>query len=137
MEAGLYDAAIQDYNRCYSLTAGNVSDAFYYLREQAKFRAGDSEGALTDIESALKINPDNAVYHAEKASVYLRLQEPDKATACLEKALAIDATFASAHRLLGVCYLRQAKKDDACHAFRKADELGDPIVKRLIRENCE
>jgi hypothetical protein len=137
METGLYEAAVKDYDRCYTLMGGNVSDTFYYLREQAKFRSGDLDGALKDIEAATRMQPDNAVFHAEMASVYLRRQEPARAQTCVEKALAIDPEFASSHRLLGLCHLRQEKKDDACKAFRKADELGDPVVKKLIRENCE
>jgi tetratricopeptide (TPR) repeat protein len=137
METGMYADAVKDYDRCYSLTEGNVSDAFYYFREQAKFRSGDLDGALSDIVSAIMKKPDNAIYHAEMASVYLRRQEPAKAQECVEKALMIDPDFASSHRLLGVCLLRQEKKNDACIAFRKAEELGDPVVKKLIRENCE
>jgi Tfp pilus assembly protein PilF len=136
MEAGMYEAAVKDYDQCFSLMAGNVSDAFYYLREQAKFRSGDLDGALSDIRSAIDMAPDNAVYHAEMASVYLRRQEPDKAQICAEKALDIDPEFAPSHRLLGICHLRMDRKDEACRAFRKAETLGDPVVKKLIRENC-
>ena len=124
MQLGRYDDAVKDYDRCYLLTNGNVSDAFYYYREQAKFRAGDLEGAL------------KAVYYAEEAAVYLRRQLPDKAQASLQRALSLDPDFASGHRLLGVSYLRQEKKDEACNAFRKAKELGDPVVDKLIKENC-
>jgi tetratricopeptide (TPR) repeat protein len=136
MQLGLYDAAIKDYDQCYSLMAGNVTDAFYYYRAQAKFRSGNLEGALKDIGSAIALDPENAIYHAEKASVYLRMQDPLKAQECVEKALALDPDFASGHRLLGVCCIRRQKKEDACKAFSKAKELGDPIVDKLIKENC-
>ncbi|MDR1781178.1 MAG: tetratricopeptide repeat protein [Tannerella sp.] len=137
MERGMYEAAARDYDRIYSLMAGNVSDAFYYLREQARFRQGDFDGALNDIGTAVRMQPENAVYHAEMASVYLRRQEPAKAQECAERAITLEPDFASAHRLLGVCYLRLERKDEACQAFSKADELGDPVVKRLIQENCK
>jgi tetratricopeptide (TPR) repeat protein len=136
MQVGMYDAAVADYNRCYTLTAGNVSDTFSYLREQAKFRAGDLEGAQKDISSAIILAPQNAIYYAEEASIYLRRQLPDRAQESLQKAISIDPDFASSHRLLGVSYLRQEKKDEACKAFQKAKELGDPVVDKLIRENC-
>ncbi|MDR1102923.1 MAG: serine protease, partial [Tannerella sp.] len=136
MQFGMYDAAAADYDRCYTLMAGNVSDTFYYLREQARFRAGDLEGAQKDISSAIILDPQNAVYYAEEASIYLRRQQPAKAQESLQKALSIDPDFASSHRLLGISYLRQEKKDEACNAFQKARELGDPLVDKLIRENC-
>ncbi|MDR3194272.1 MAG: serine protease [Tannerella sp.] len=110
MQFGLYDAAVTDYDRCYTLMAGNVSDAFYYFREQARFRSGDLEGALKDISSAIILDPQNAVYYAEEGSIYLRQQHPAKAQESLLKALTLDPDFSSSHRLLGVSYLRQEKK---------------------------
>ena len=136
MQIGQYAAAVKDYDRCYLLMGGNASDAFYYWREQAKFRAGDLDGALKDISSAIVADPQNAVYYAEEAAIYLRRKQVDEAQESLHRALSIDPDFASCNRLLGVSYLRQEKKDDACNAFRKAKELGDPLAGRLIRENC-
>ena len=137
MQYGQYGAAIKDYDQLYRVLVGNVSDAFYYYREQAKFRLGDLEGALIDIETAIALNKQNALYYAEEASIYLRMQDPVKAQASVEKALALDAEFAASHRLLGVCLLRQQKNNEACKAFQTAKALGDPIVDKLIEENCK
>ena len=137
MQFGLFEAAVKDYNQLYRALAANVTDVFYYYRAQAKFRAGDLDGALNDIETAISLDLKNAVYYAEEASIYLRMQDPAKAIESVNKSLALDPEFAASHRLLGVCLLRQEKKDDACRAFRKAKELGDPIVDRLIAENCQ
>ena len=134
---GQYEAVIKDYDLYYILLRGNVTDAFYYFREQAKFRTGDMEGALKDISSAIEIDPKNAVYRAEEGSVCLRLKDYSKAQKSIEKAIELDPEFASSHRLLGVSLLRQEKKDDACKAFTKAKELGDPVVEKLIKENCQ
>ena len=137
MQFGQYEAAIKDYDHFYRILVGNVTDAFYYYRSQAKFRLGDLEGALTDIETAIAIDRQNALYYAEEASVYLRMQDLVKAQASVEKSLDLDAEFAASHRLLGVCLLRQEKKNEACDSFQKSKELGDPIVDRLIEENCQ
>ncbi|MDR0697999.1 MAG: serine protease [Tannerella sp.] len=136
MQTGFYEQAVKDYDKYYIFTGGNVGDAFYYYREQAKFRSNDLEGALKDIEKAISLDKDNAVYQAEMASVYLRLKEPVKAQECVEKAIVQDPTFASAYRLLGVSLIRQDKKEEACKNFEKAKELGDPVVEKLIKENC-
>jgi len=136
MQFGQYEAAIKDYDHLYRVLVGNVTDAFYYYRSQAKFRLGDLEGALNDIETAIALDNQNALYYAEEASVYLRMQDPVKAQASIEKSLALEPEFAASHRLLGVCFQRQQKTDDACIAFQKAKDLGDPIVDRLIEENC-
>ena len=136
LQLGLYDQVINDYNKYLVLTNGNVSDAFYYYRQQAKFRTGDLEGALKDIETAILMDKTNALYYAEKASVCLRLNDIPTAKESVEKALELDDEFASAYRILGVCLVRQDKQSEACGLFNKAKELGDPVVDRLIKENC-
>ena len=136
IQLGLYDQVIEDYNKYLVLTKGDVSDAFYYYRQQAKFRSGDFEGALKDIETAILMDKTNALYFAEKASVCLRLNDIQIAQESAEKALELDEEFASAYRLLGICLIRQEKQTEACSIFIKAKELGDPLVDRLIRENC-
>ncbi len=136
MQAGLYDQVVKDYDLYYLVARGNVSDEFYYYREQAKFRSGDFEGALEDIDKAISIDGKNAIFYAEKASIYLRLQDPAKAQECAKKAIELDPEFASAYRILGVSLVRQEKKTEACTYLSKAKELGDPVVEKLIKENC-
>jgi tetratricopeptide (TPR) repeat protein len=136
MQAGAYEQAVKDYNQYFILTGGSVGDGFYYYRGQARFRSNDFEGALRDVEKAIFFNSGNAIYHAEMASIYLRLQNPAKAQECAEKAIALDPEFASAYRILGVSLIRQEKKAEACKPFEKAKELGDPVVDKLIKENC-
>ena len=136
MATGLYEQVVKDYDLYYLMSGGNVYDDFYYYREQAKFRAGDFEGALRDIETAIMINEKNAIYHAEKAAVHLRLQNLPKAQESAEKAIEADPDFASAYRILGISLIRQDKKADACKHLNKAKELGDPVVEKLIKENC-
>lgn len=136
MRMGQYEAAAKDYDRYYELAGGNVNASFYYYREQAKFRAGDMDGALADIQSALAKEPENALYYAEEASIYLRKQELEKAQASLEKSISLQPDFAAGHRLLGLCLIRQHKKEEGCRAFQKAKELGDPVIDKLIKEHC-
>jgi tetratricopeptide (TPR) repeat protein len=136
MQAGLYEQVIKDYDTYYRWMRGNVNDNFYYFREQAKFRTNDLEGALLDIDRAIAGNPANAIYHAEKAAVYLRLKEPDKAQTCAEKAIELQPDFAAAYRILGISLIRREQKKDACPHLIKAKELGDPVVDKLIKENC-
>jgi tetratricopeptide (TPR) repeat protein len=136
MLSGLYRLAVDDYDKYFIFTGGNVGDAFYYHREQAKFRANDLDGALKDIEKAISLNSENVVYRAEIASVYLRRQEVDKAREWAEKAIAMDPEFASAYRLLGISLMRQNNMEEACKNFEKAQYFGDRIVDKLIRENC-
>lgn len=137
MQLGLYKEAVADYDKYYGLVGGQVADAFFYYREQAKFRQGDLDGALQDINQAIKLSPDDASYYAEQASIYVRQKKYDEAQKSITKALEIAPEFAACYRLRGVCYVRQEKKAEACTAFNKAKELGDPLADKLIKENCK
>lgn len=137
MQLGLYKEAVADYDKYYGLMGGQVADAFYYYREQAKFRLGDLDGALQDINQALKLSPADESYYAEQASIYVRQKKYDEAQKSIAKALEIAPDFAACYRLKGVCFVRQEKKTEACEAFTKAKELGDPLADKLIKENCK
>ena len=132
-----YKEAVDDYDLYYDLLKGQVGDRFFYYREQAKFRMSDFPGALADIQSAIRLNPGDPTYPAEEASVYIRMENYDQALRSLENALRIAPDFASCYRLRGICYVRQGKKAEACEAFNKAKELGDPVVDKLIKEHCK
>jgi tetratricopeptide (TPR) repeat protein len=137
IQLGLYKDAVDDYNLYYSLSDGKTNDRFYYLRGQAKYKNSDTEGALSDIREAVRLNDRAAEYHAEEAAILVRMQKYSDAMQSIEKALALAPDFASCYRLLGLCHMRMEKKVEACKAFDKAKELGDPLVVRLIRENCQ
>lgn len=136
MQVGLYEEAVKGYDKYYLAVGGLVNDGFYYFREQAKYRMGDLEGALQDINSAIAGSDQNAIYQAEKASIFLRMQDLPNAQTFAENAIRIDPGFASAYRILGISLVRQEKAEKACPHFRKAQELGDRVVEKLITEHC-
>lgn len=131
-----YDEAVADYDRFYDLVNGQVSSNFYYKREQAKFRAENFDGALQDIQLAIAAAPENPDFLAEEASIYMRKQDYNAALGSLDKALTIAPDFAACFRLKGICFLRLNKKTEACKVLNKANELGDPVAAKLIKENC-
>jgi tetratricopeptide (TPR) repeat protein len=135
-QLALYAEAVEDYNLYHSLVGGKVNDSFYFFREQAKFRAGDNEGALQDVREAIALNPQVADYYAEEAAIHVRMQRYDEALANVQKALDLAPDFASCYRIRGICLVRSERKDQACEAFGKARELGDPLAARLIRQHC-
>lgn len=136
MQLERYKEVVADYDAYFDLMKGNVSDAFYYYREQAKFRLNDLEGSLKDINEAIRLNANEPDYYAEQASVYVRLKDYDNAEIAIKKALELRPDYAACYRLLGICKMRQNKKDEACQAFNKAKELGDTVAEKLIKENC-
>ena len=132
-----YTEAIADYDLYYTLIGGQLLPNFFFLREQAKFRAGDLEGALKDIQAAIQGSPSTPDYYAEEASIYVRQQKYEDALKSIERAIAIAPDFGACYRLRGVCYVRLKKKTEACEAFNKAKELGDPLAGKLIKEHCK
>ena len=137
LDLELFDQVIKDYDKYLVVSGGNVSEAFYYYREQAKIRTNDIEGALKDITMAITLDNNNALYFAEQASIYLRMNEAVKAQISIVKALQLDPEFSAAYRILGVSLVRQDKKAEACNHFIRAKELGDPVAERLINEHCK
>lgn len=137
IQLSLFKEAVEDYNLYYMLVDGNVNDQFFYYRQQAKFRADDNEGALRDIQEAIRQNAGSPDYYAEEAAIYVRLQKYNEALASVEKALELAPDFGACYRIRGVCYVRLEKKTEACAAFEKAKEYGDPLVDRLMREHCK
>ncbi|MDR1623431.1 MAG: serine protease [Tannerellaceae bacterium] len=133
----LYDAALEDFDLYYALVSGQVNDNFYFFREQAKFQKGDMEGALEDIKQAIRQNGQSPDYFAEEAAIYVRLQKYNEALESIREALTLAPGFGACYRLRGICYARLNRKDEACEAFGKAEELNDPLAKRLIREHCK
>jgi tetratricopeptide (TPR) repeat protein len=137
MQLFQFKEAIDDYNLYYSLVNGQVNDSFYYYREQAKSKAGDNEGALLDIQEAIKLNGTSPEYAAEEAAIYVRLQKYNEALVSIQKAIDLAPGFGACYRIQGVCYIRLNNKADACEAFDKAKGYGDPLVDRLIKEYCK
>lgn len=134
VQLGQYREAVADYDLYYKAMGADVTDAFYFYREQAKFRLGDLEGALQDIQEALVLNRKEPMYHAEEASVYVRKGNYEEAMKSIDRALALAPDFAACYRLRGICQVRQDKKAEGLAAFRKAKELGDPLADKLIKQ---
>lgn len=132
-----YPEAIADYDLYFDVLKGNVDDSFYYYREQAKFRGDDLEGALTDIQKAIQLSPQDPNYPAEEASVYMRMEKYEEALKSIAHALELAPDFGACYRLRGVCYVRLKKNAEACEALQKAKELGDPVADRLIKTHCK
>ncbi len=133
----LFKEALADFDLYYTLMNGQVNDSYYYYREQAKFRSGDMEGALADIQEAIKRNGQSPDYFAEEAAVYVRQQKYNDALASVQKALELAPDFGACYRLQGICYVRLNKKTEACESFNKSKELNDPLADRLIKEHCK
>lgn len=137
MNAEQYRVAIVDYDAYFDAVHGEVNDVFYYYREQATFKAKQFQRALDDIAKAIELSPKDLTYRAEQAVVNLRVGRSEEAAKILKEVLTMDAKYAEAYRLLGVCQLQLKQDAEACVSFAKAKELGDPSVEELIKKHCK
>lgn len=126
-----------DYDAYFDAVNGRVDDTFYYYREQAALKARQYQRALDDLVKAIELNPKEMLYRAELAVVNIRVGRSEEAVKVLQEALKLDPQYAEGYRLMGQAYVQLKKKEDACAAFAKAQELGDSNVNALIEKYCK
>ena len=129
---GRYRDAVRDLNDYEHLKANTLSANFYYRRMQAEMRCRMFQQAIDDIERAVKMEPQEPLYHAEQAVVHFRCGQLDEAEAAARAAIALNPEFTDAHRILGVCLRAQGKENEAKAALQRAVDLGDTMAKDLL-----
>jgi len=81
------------------------ADAYFEFMKARRLEAdGDAAGALAALERAQKLDPGSAELLAERAALHARQNEGEPARIAAERALAIDASNAEAHRILALVY---------------------------------
>ena len=68
----------------------------------------------------------------ELAGTHIRFNQLDEAEYAARKAIALDDTFADAHRILAIALREQKKETEARAEFQRAIDLGDEIAKSII-----
>lgn len=137
LNAGKPRPALLDYDAYFDAVKGQVNAVFYYYREQAAIQGRQFQRALDDLARAIELDPQEMLYRGELAVVNIRVGRYDEAVNVLQEALKVQPQYAEAYRLMGQAYLQLKKQDEACAAFAKAKELGDPNVEALIEKHCK
>ena len=133
-QAGRKREAIADYNAYEHLTGGSsLTYLFYYEREQLEAQCRMYPAALNDIERAIKLNPEEAILHAELASLNYRVNQLDDAERAAREAIRVNGNFSDAWRILGVIMRDKGKAEESRKALEKAAELGDEIAEKLLK----
>lgn len=127
--------AVIDLNDYEHLMSNSLNANFYYQREQAEMRCRMYPQALSDIERAAKMQPEEPLFQAELAAVNYRFSQFEEAAAAARAAIALDNEFADAYRILGVTLRQQGKEKEAKEALQRAAELGDETAKNLLNAN--
>lgn len=133
----MYREAVLDLNEYERLMRNEVNDLFYYRREQAEMQCRMFQQAIDDIDRAIRMKPDEALYHAEKAVVYYRIGEREEAIQSARKAIEIAPDFTDGYRILGICLLETGRQEEGNQYLRKAADMGDESSKHILEQDKE
>ena len=133
-EAGEYRKALHDYNVYDTLMVGRADDAFYYTRYQCEMKVRQYQQALNDIAHAAVINPRQALYFAELASLQLRVNRFEDAVKAADLCLRIAPENSDSYIIKGLALMQLKKKDEGLQALQKAKELGDERADEFIKK---
>lgn len=133
-ESGQYRAAVADLNDYEQLMAAQVNAQFYYLRFQYEVNGRLFQQALNDINKAITMEPQNAGFLAEKASLEVRVGLYDEAVATAQEVIRIAPDNSDGYLFLGVSQCLKGQKAEGVKNLQKAQELGDPQAAELIEK---
>ena len=78
------------------------------------------------------MNPQEPIYHAEKASLLLRVNKIEDAIANAEQSIKVAPDYAEGYTLIGIGQIRLGKKKEGLENLKKAKELGSEQAQALI-----
>lgn len=88
-----------------------------------KHEGGEGKQAVELIGRAVRLDPENAMYHSNLGVALDRIGKREEAVSAYGKALEIQPSFPDAYLNLGASYMSQRRPKDAMACFRKAIEL--------------
>ena len=131
---GRYRDAILDLNEYEHLMGDELTAYFYYRREQAEMQCRMFQQAVDDIDRAIRMEPTDPLYHAERAVVYYRIGEFAEALSSAKKSAELNPEFGDAYRLMGICQLKLNRREEGLAHLKKAAELGDESAQAILTE---
>ncbi len=144
---GIYDEAIRNATRAIELDSAYAEA--YHVRGIANAGANNRSAAFTDFARAIRLDSTNAVYMANFGRYLIQQHEYDSAMKYLDKALAIDTTFAPAWMSRGVARIESVQavvgtqlggrisRAKGCADLKRAVELGLEQARVLLEKYCK
>jgi len=129
---GLNREAVKDYNVYDTLMLGRADHSFYYMRYKCEMKIRWWQQALQDIAHAININPKEPTYHAEMASLALKVNEPKLALNAARQVVALDKDYTEGHLLLGIAMAENNDKAGGIAELEKAKSMGDSRAQQFI-----
>ena len=108
-----------------------LADPNYVATQQiqsakAALQRGQAQQAISQLQEAIKQQPNSAEAHYLLGKAYLTQGKADPAINAFQEALRLNPKYGEADLGLGAAYLSKGMKQEADEAFKKAAELGYP-----------
>ena len=101
------------------------NDELFYLRSNEWIRTQTLDNALQDINTALSLKQNNAIYNFKKAELLMAKDSVDVQEAKLlyKRAIEIEPSFEDAHFKLGKLYVARQEYENALASFDKLIDI--------------
>lgn len=129
---GRYRDASFDYSRYTLLSQQMPSAQFYYIKAQAEVNGKLYQQALNDFAYAILISPNEPLYMAEMAQLYLRVNQPENALKVAERCVAVAPDYTTGHVLYGLALIKSGQQQQGLDELNKARDMGDEQAPQLI-----
>ena len=120
-DEGLYEEAIQEFNKAIEIDSKDPSGYFY--RGNTYAEKGDNEKAIADFTTAIELDPENANSYYNRGLCYSEKRDFDKAIADYTRTIEIDPNYAFAYYNRGLAYGRKGEHEKTIADCTKAIEI--------------
>jgi tetratricopeptide (TPR) repeat protein len=110
---------------------GRAGESFW--RALARLDQQDPSGALDDLNTAIRMEPDQATYHYYRAMTLWRLGRLDEALADLRRTSALDPDNDEVYRRLAWLYAKERREPDKARAYIERAMALAPLESRNYR----
>ena len=100
-------------------------------------KLSDIEGAITDLDEAVSLDPDDPYVRYNRGNALLLSGKTAEALADYDWTVARAPQFAAAHLNRGAALLQSGLSDEACRSWQKAGELGEKSAVELTVKYCK
>lgn len=129
-----YRSAMLDFYRYEAIMYPQLSAEFYYTRGQSELRGKLFQPALNDISHAIALDPGNALYWAELASLNLRVKKIEEAIVASEQCIKLAPESSEAYLILGISQAESGRKEEGLQNMAKAKELGNEQADKFMEK---
>lgn len=92
----------------------------HYLEGLSALKRGDYKRAISEYKEAIRLNPDNPIYHADLALSYIRLEEIALAKEEAERSLKLSRSYPYPYLALGMVALSQSQYEKGLELLKEA-----------------